>query len=65
MRIRSFFLNLAVFSIPLILSIFMYLWMDPFKVIGHYDSYYDSNEPNYISLNKDFVSTRNWINHYP
>ncbi|MHA4843891.1 hypothetical protein ACX0G7_07005, partial [Flavitalea antarctica] len=26
---------------------------------------YDSNEPNYISLNKDFVSTRNWINHYP
>jgi hypothetical protein len=38
--------------------------MDPFKVVKTYDSYFVSGRPNYISLNKDHVSTQNWLNHY-
>jgi hypothetical protein len=34
-------------------------------VIRHYDTYYISGTPSYISLNRDFVSTQTWVDRYP
>ncbi|RFM28167.1 hypothetical protein [Deminuibacter soli] len=65
MKVRLFLKRLFLFSLPLVPFVVLYLVLDPFKVIGHYAAYYRSDKPNYISLNKDFVSTENWINHYP
>jgi hypothetical protein len=62
--IRSFIIKLLLFSIPFVLFVALYFYLDPFKVVNHYDVYYKSGQPNYISLNKDFVSTENWVNHH-
>lgn len=65
MKAKKFITRLLLFSIPFIVVIALYMYYDPFKVVKSYDSYYVSGRPNYISLNKDHVSTENWINHYP
>lgn len=65
MSVRKFFLRLALFSIPFVGLVVLYIALDPFKVIRHYDSYYVPNKPSYISLNRDYISTQHWINHYP
>ncbi len=64
MKLKTFILKLFLFSIPFILLFSLYIYLDPFKVIRHYDSYYISGKPSYISLNKDFISTENWINRH-
>lgn len=64
MKIRLFIGKLLIFSIPFVLFILLYFYLDPFKVVRHYDSYYTSGQPNYIALNKDYVSTENWVNHH-
>lgn len=64
MKATTFFKKLAIFSIPFVAFVLLYIYMDPFKVIRNYKSYYTSGEPSYISLNKDFISTQNWLNHY-
>src|SRR5450432_2365162 len=64
MKIRLFIGKLLLFSIPFLIFIGVYFYLDPFKVVKHYNSYYHSGRPNYISLNKDFISTENWINHH-
>lgn len=64
MKVRLLINKLLIFSIPFLVFVFLYFYWDPFKVIRHYDSYYLSGQPNYIALNKDFVSTENWINHH-
>lgn len=63
MKIRIFIGRLLLFSIPFVILMGMYFYIDPFKVVQHYDSYYVTG-PNYISLNKDFVSTENWVNQH-
>lgn len=63
MKIRLFVGKLLLFSIPFLLFVGFYFYLDPFKVVKHYDSYYRTG-PNYITLNKDYVSTENWINHH-
>jgi hypothetical protein len=63
MKIKLFVGKLLLFSIPFLLFLGLYFYLDPFKVVKHYDSYYRSG-PNYITLNKDYVSTENWINHH-
>lgn len=60
-----FLIKLFLFSIPFVLFIMLYFYLDPFKVVRRYDCYYISGRPNYIALNKDYVSTENWVNHYP
>lgn len=60
-----FLFKLLLFSIPFVLFILLYFYLDPFKVVRHYDCYYESGKPNYIALNKDYVSTETWVNHYP
>lgn len=64
MKIRLFIGKLLLFSIPFLIILLIYFYLDPFKVVKHYDSYYQSGLPNYISLNKDYISTENWVNHY-
>jgi len=65
MKAKLFIFKLALFFIPFIISLGFYIWTDPFKVIWKYESYFDSEKLNVITLNKDFVSTQNWLNHYP
>ncbi len=65
MKPRVFFWRLFLFSLPLLPFVLLYIALDPFKVIGHYTTYYQSGKPVTFSLNKDFVSTENWLNHYP
>jgi hypothetical protein len=64
MSIKRLFIKLLLFSIPFVCFVLLYLFMDPFKVVRQYDSYYNSGQPNYISLNKDHISTQNWLNHH-
>ncbi len=64
MKPGTFIFRLLLFSLPFLGLFVFYLWQDPFKVIHHYDSYIDSGKPYYIGLNKDYVSTENWFNHY-
>lgn len=64
MKIRLFLGKLLLFSIPFVLFVLLYIYWDPFKVIKQYDSFYQSGEPNYITLNKDYVSTENWVHHH-
>jgi hypothetical protein len=65
MTTRSFIQKLFLFSLPFLFLVGLYFYLDPFKVFKHYDSYYQSGKPSYVSLNKDVVSTENWINHSP
>lgn len=65
MTTRSFIIKLFLFSLPFLVLVGLYFYMDPFKVFKHYDRYYESGKPSYVSLNKDVVSTENWINHCP
>jgi hypothetical protein len=62
MKIRSFIYKLLLFSLPFVAFILLYFYLDPFKVVRHYSCYYQSGKPNYITLNKDYVSTENWVN---
>src|SRR5258708_18197963 len=64
MKIRLFIVKLLIFSLPFLFFVGFYFYLDPFKVVKHYDSYYKSGRPNYITLNKDFISTENWVNHH-
>jgi len=62
---RSFLIKLFIFSLPFLLFVGIYFYLDPFKVFKHYDRYFESGQPPYVSRNKDVVSTENWINHFP
>lgn len=49
---------------PFLLIILIYFIKDPYKVLYHYDSYFISNKTLHVDLDKDFVSTQNFINKY-
>ena len=49
---------------PIFGLLFLYIWLDPFKVINHYDSYYVSGVPCYVPINRDYVSTQTFIDNY-
>ncbi|MEJ8816957.1 hypothetical protein [Lacibacter sp. H407] len=57
--------KLLLFCSPLLVLMVLYFLYDPFKVLRHYNSYYESGGNNYVTLNKDYVSTENFINRYP
>ncbi|MGZ4034013.1 MAG: hypothetical protein ACXVPU_04625 [Bacteroidia bacterium] len=63
--VRTFFLKLLIFSTPFLIILATYIYLDPFKVIFKYDSYFKSGKPSYVSLDIDYVSTQNFINKYP
>ncbi|MHA3788826.1 hypothetical protein ACX0HA_11490 [Flavobacterium hauense] len=62
---KKLFVLLLKFSIPLIGVALIYIWADPFKVIWHYNtSFYETNTTVSISMNKDYVSTATYDNHF-
>lgn len=52
----------VLFIIPIILIIGIYFYLDPFKVLYHYDSYYTSGESSILELNRDYVGFENHLN---
>lgn len=48
--------------VPLIVLSIGYVVLDPFKVLKHYNSFYDLNAKGWVDINKDFVSTSTLIN---
>lgn len=62
MTIKLFIKKLLLFSIPFVAFVLLYFYFDPFKVVRSYNCYYESGKPSYITLNKDYVSTENWVN---
>jgi len=65
---KKFLINLIRFAIvPLLIVIiwtFVYISIDPFKVIWHYDRFVENNAKAYIVLNQDYVSTKTFDNNY-
>jgi hypothetical protein len=57
--------RLALLAAPIWMALGWFLVADPFKVVRSYDSYYVSGEPIYVNLNRGFVSTATFLNHYP
>ena len=49
-------------SLPLLVMLAYYVVADPFKVIWHYDVYYQPD--NIVNLNRGFVSAKHYSNHY-
>jgi len=64
-KIKLFICKSLFIGSPLLILIILYIIKDPFKVIYHYDSYYKSGKPNYIMINRDFVSFETFCNNYP
>jgi len=57
----KYFLRLCLlFCIPIVLLVVAYVWLDPFKVVWHYDCYYVEGDGG--PLNRNFVSTMNYLN---
>lgn len=54
--------KIALLSLPVTLLLGVYVWFDPFKVIWHYDAYYENDKVNYINLNRNFTSTETFLN---
>ena len=58
----KFLFRLFLISIPIIILLVLYLAFDPFKVTRSYSSYFTSGIPEYITLDKNYVSTQTLIN---
>ncbi|MGN6616759.1 MAG: hypothetical protein ACTHJ5_06240 [Ilyomonas sp.] len=61
---KRFLIRLSLFCLPLFVLIAIYVCTDPFKVIYHYDAYYQSGKPMYVELNRDYVSMETFRNNY-
>jgi hypothetical protein len=55
---------LIVLIIPLVLLSMLYIYIDPFKIVKKYDVFYDKQSKGSISMNRDYVSTTNFLNLY-
>lgn len=60
----TFLIKLSLLSIPVLFIVLLYLLTDPFKVLYHYSSYYNSGKACYITLNRDYVSTETFKRKY-
>jgi len=61
---KKFTLKLILVLLPILAILFVYIVNDPFKVLYHYDSYFAKDGVQYITLNKDYVSTETFKNNY-
>lgn len=64
-NVTAFLLKVSLLSAPILFIVMLYLIFDPFKVLYTYSSYFNSNEPCYVTLNRDYVSTETFIQNYP
>ncbi|MFZ1730382.1 MAG: hypothetical protein WBQ23_07390 [Bacteroidota bacterium] len=62
---KRYLKNILLFLSPLLLVVLLYFVFDPFKVLRDYDSYYVSGKPDYVVLNRGYVSTETFVRHYP
>lgn len=59
---KRFLLYCAIFVLPFVVVLLPYFITDPFKVLYHYDNYYETNGKDYyINTNRSFVSTQMYI----
>ena len=58
--IVRFLLHLLLLSPPLLVAAAVYVVLDPFKVVWHYDNYYERQAP-HPSLDMDYVSCENYL----
>lgn len=61
---KKLFILLLKFFTPLFVVLMIYAWVDPFKVIWHYDNFYEQSNTLSPPLDKDYVSTTNYDNRY-
>lgn len=54
-----------MFCSPFLLLLTVYFITDPFEVLYHYDSYYNSNNPFEESTNRGLLALTNWLNRSP
>lgn len=59
---KRFARTLFIFGLPLLMLLGIYLCIDPFRVVWHYENYYPTGRSEGISLNPSFVATQNYIN---
>ncbi|HEY6144244.1 MAG TPA: hypothetical protein VIV55_12590 [Flavobacterium sp.] len=59
---KKLFIKIIFLSIPVLVLTSMYFYLDPFKVLYKYESFYRSGVPSYVSLNNDYVSTQTFLN---
>ena len=59
-EIKRFIRKVLLISIPFWIITAIYIALDPFKVIWHYDQYFSNNET-HVALNIDYVSTENFM----
>ena len=57
MTMKRYLRNILLFFSPLLLVLALYFVLDPFKVLRDYDAYYTSGTPDYVVLNRGYVST--------
>lgn len=48
--------------IPFIIICILYVVLDPFKVVHHYNAYVETGSTGMVTMNKDYVSTQTFIN---
>jgi hypothetical protein len=53
-----------IFCLPFIILLIVYVYLDPFKVIRRYQSYYVSDVIPRVVLDRDYVSTATFDNNY-
>ena len=59
---KRFLLYSALFLLPFLVVLLPYFITDPFKVLYHYDNYYDTGgKEYYINTNRSYVSTMMYI----
>jgi len=61
---KSFVSKTLFFLSPFIIGLLFYLSLDPFKVVRNYDEFYNDNDIGRVVLDKDYVSTTNFVNKY-
>lgn len=61
---NKFIKHISIFSLAFIIVVTMYIILDPYKVIWHYDSYIESGTCGTIVPNIDYVSTTTFDQNY-
>lgn len=59
--VAKFFRNGFLLCLPVLVLVGIYIWNDPFKIFWHYDSYYNNRQVNITNLNRNFTSTKTYL----
>ncbi len=62
---KKLLINLILAGLPLFILIGIYIYNDPFKVIYHFNAYFDPSDSAYFELDDDYISTQTLIQNNP